>query len=50
MSPVDFEKKQCRPVEFKGQGPQIPSDKGYTKMVTSCSDSGRSCPYIQKHH
>ena len=22
MSPVDFEKWQCRPVEFKGQGPQ----------------------------
>ena len=23
MSPVDFKKRSCRPVEFKGQGPYI---------------------------
>ena len=23
MSPVEFKKKPCRPVEFKGQGPVI---------------------------
>ena len=22
MSPVEFKKRPCRPVEFKGQGPQ----------------------------
>ena len=23
MTPVDFKKWPCRPVEFKGQGPQV---------------------------
>ena len=28
MSPVEFKKRPCRPVEFKGQGPYPAQDHG----------------------
>ena len=38
MSPVEFKKMPCRPVEFKGQGPlstsKLLSSKGITKKRT----------------
>ena len=46
MSPVDFKKLSCRPVEFKGQGPQ--TGGGWGGIYRSLGEGHVEMPLLLK--